>query len=249
MKIFLHWFLFFFCLEIACNKIVGGSGGSEKKKKKKKKKNPENCPSPARKIFKVGEKKKKNLLEIAWNAFWNKNGGKKKKKKKKKKLSKSRPEKFLRWGKKIFFCSKLPETRFRTKIGGLYFFSKMAAGGHLGSRNAPKNNRRWDLATIYAHTKYENNRFKFVTCRVHTRKCLRTRTRNADPIYPRLSSGGTINTTIKHYMSICVGFCMIVWVNELLLKHRPRVVSYCQPVSGALNNGALSNEHNEKLAI
>ena len=80
----------------------------------------------------------------------------------------------------------------------------MAAGGHLGSRNAPKNNRRWDLATIYAHTKYENNRFKFVTCRVHTRKCLRTRRRTrrgrgrggrvtiADPIYPRLSSGGTM---------------------------------------------------------
>ena len=119
-KICLHWF-FFFCLEIACNKIVGEGGG----------------------------------------------GGN------------SRPEKCLRWGIFFFFfCWKLPETGFRTKIGGLYFFSKMASGGHLGSQNAPKNNRRWDLATIYAHTKYENNRFKFVTCRVHTRKCLRTRTRN-----------------------------------------------------------------------
>ena len=61
-KFFLHWFLFFFCLEIACNKIVGGSGESEKKKKKKKKKNPENFLSPARKISKVGKKKKNNFF-------------------------------------------------------------------------------------------------------------------------------------------------------------------------------------------
>ena len=55
-KFFLHWFFFFFCLEIhvACNKIVGGGGEGG------------------------GKKKKKNLLEIAWNAFLNKNGGKKK---------------------------------------------------------------------------------------------------------------------------------------------------------------------------
>ena len=41
----------------------------------------------------------------------------------------------------------------------------------------PQNNRRWDLTPTNAHTKYENNRCIFVTCRVHTRKCLRTRRR------------------------------------------------------------------------
>ena len=42
-----------------------------------------------------------------------------------------------------------------------------------------KNNSHWDLTTIYALTKYENNRCILVTCRVHTRKCLQMRRRNS----------------------------------------------------------------------
>ena len=64
----------------------------------------------------------------------------------------------------------------RAKIR-IFFFKKMAASGHLGYRNAPKNKLGRDFTLTNAHTKYEINRLIFVTCRAHTRKCLRTRRR------------------------------------------------------------------------